>query len=103
MNERKNRRASAFPTSVAVAPIAHLGDLEAHRSDVLARQAADLIERREEENALRKSKEQFRWIASIVEFSDDAIVSKNLDSSRAGTRARSGCLAIWPGRSSANQ
>jgi PAS domain S-box-containing protein len=47
--------------------------------DVLARQAADLIERNEVEKALRESREQFRWLASIVEFSDDAIVSKNLD------------------------
>ena len=47
--------------------------------DVLARQASDLIERNEIEKALRESKEQFRWVASIVEFSDDAIVSKNLD------------------------
>ncbi len=47
--------------------------------DVLARQAADLIERNEVETALRESKEQFRWLASIVEFSDDAIISKNLD------------------------
>src|SRR5262249_51278958 len=47
--------------------------------DVLARQAADLIERNEVEAALRESKEQFRWLASIVEFNDDAIVSKNLD------------------------
>jgi PAS domain S-box-containing protein len=47
--------------------------------DVLARQAADLIERNEVEAALRESKEQFRWLASIVEFSDDAIISKNLD------------------------
>jgi PAS domain S-box-containing protein len=47
--------------------------------DVLARQAADLIERNEVEAALRESREQFRWLASIVEFSDDAIVSKNLD------------------------
>jgi PAS domain S-box-containing protein len=47
--------------------------------DVLARQAADLIERNEVETALRESKEQFRWLASIVEFSDDAIVSKDLD------------------------
>jgi PAS domain S-box-containing protein len=47
--------------------------------DVLARQAADLIERNETEKALRESREQFRWLASIVEFSDDAIVSKNLD------------------------
>jgi PAS domain S-box-containing protein len=28
---------------------------------------------------LRESKEQFRWLASIVEFSDDAIISKNLN------------------------
>jgi PAS domain S-box-containing protein len=47
--------------------------------DVLARQAADLIERNEVEKALRESRDQFRWLASIVEFSDDAIVSKNLD------------------------
>jgi PAS domain S-box-containing protein len=47
--------------------------------DVLARQAADLIERNEVEKALRESREQFRWLASIVESSDDAIVGKNLD------------------------
>jgi PAS domain S-box-containing protein len=47
--------------------------------DVLARQAADIIERNEVEKALRESREQFRWLASIVEFSDDAIVSKKLD------------------------
>jgi PAS domain S-box-containing protein len=46
--------------------------------DVLARQAADLIERNEVEKALRESREQFRWLASIVESSDDAIVGKNL-------------------------
>jgi PAS domain S-box-containing protein len=47
--------------------------------DVLARQAADLIERNEAEQALRESREQFRWLASIVESSDDAILSKSLD------------------------
>ncbi len=52
---------------------------ELQHLDVLARQAADLIERNEVETALRESKEQFRWLASIVEFSDDAIVGKNLD------------------------
>jgi len=52
---------------------------ELQHLDVLARQAADLIERNEAETALRKSKEQFRWLASIVEFSDDAIVSEDLD------------------------
>jgi len=47
--------------------------------DVLARQAADLIERSQAEATLRENEERFRWFASIVESSDDAIVSKNLD------------------------
>jgi PAS domain S-box-containing protein len=47
--------------------------------DVLARQAADLIERNEVEAALRESREQFRWLASIVESSDDAIIGTSLD------------------------
>jgi PAS domain S-box-containing protein len=56
-----------------------LTDCELWPLDVLARQAADLIERNEAEAALRESREQFRWLASIVESSDDAIMSKNLD------------------------
>jgi PAS domain S-box-containing protein len=47
--------------------------------DVLARQAADLIERNDSEKALRESREQFRWLASIVESSDDAIIGTNLN------------------------
>jgi PAS domain S-box-containing protein len=47
--------------------------------DVLARQAADLIERNEVEAALRESREHLRWLAAIVQSSDDAILSANLD------------------------
>jgi PAS domain S-box-containing protein len=56
-----------------------LTERELQPLDVLARQAADLIERNKGEAALRESREQFRWLASVVEFSDDAIISKNLD------------------------
>jgi PAS domain S-box-containing protein len=49
------------------------------RLDVLARQAADLIERTRAEAALRESNNQLQWLASIVECSDDAIYSTNLD------------------------
>ncbi len=47
--------------------------------DVLARQAADLIERARAEAALRESEQQARWLAAIVESSDDAIISIDLD------------------------
>jgi PAS domain S-box-containing protein len=46
--------------------------------DVLARQAADLIERTQVEVALRESEQRFRWLASIVEFSEDAIVGRDM-------------------------
>jgi PAS domain S-box-containing protein len=36
-------------------------------------------ERRQIEHALRESEQRLRWIASIVESSDDVIISKNLD------------------------
>jgi PAS domain S-box-containing protein len=39
----------------------------------------DITERREIEVALRESEQRLRWLVSIVESSDDAIVSKNLD------------------------
>jgi diguanylate cyclase (GGDEF)-like protein/PAS domain S-box-containing protein len=58
----------------------HQSTIRALRSlDVLARQAADLIERSQAEAALRRSEERFRWLASIVESRDDAIIGKNLD------------------------
>src|SRR6201987_1275045 len=39
----------------------------------------DISERRQIEAALRENEERLRWLASIVDSSDDAIVSKNLD------------------------
>jgi PAS domain S-box-containing protein len=39
----------------------------------------DITERKQVEVAFRESDQRSRWLASIVEFSDDAIVSKNLD------------------------
>jgi PAS domain S-box-containing protein len=39
----------------------------------------DITERKHFQAALRESEQRLRWLASIVESSDDAIVSKNLD------------------------
>jgi PAS domain S-box-containing protein len=39
----------------------------------------DINERKQIEARLRETEQQLRWLASIVESSDDAIVSKNLD------------------------
>lgn len=46
--------------------------------DVLARQAADLIERSQAEAALRRSEERARQLAAIVESSNDSIVGTDL-------------------------
>jgi PAS domain S-box-containing protein len=45
----------------------------------------DVTERKQIEALLRENEQQLRWLASIVESSDDAIVSKNLD----------GIIASW--------
>jgi PAS domain S-box-containing protein len=39
----------------------------------------DVTERKKIESALRETEQRLRWLASIVESSDDAIVSKSLD------------------------
>jgi PAS domain S-box-containing protein len=39
----------------------------------------DITERRQIEATLRENEERLRWLASIVDSSDDAIVSKNVD------------------------
>ena len=56
-----------------------LSERDLRQLDILARQAADLIERNRTADALRDSEVRSRMSASIVESSDDAIVSKNLD------------------------
>jgi len=57
----------------------HPTEHELRLLDVLARQAADLIERIQVETALRESEQRLRWLASIVESSYDAIISTNIE------------------------
>jgi PAS domain S-box-containing protein len=56
----------------------HPTEHELRLLDVLARQAADLIERTQVETALRESEQRLRWLAFIVESSYDAIISTDM-------------------------
>ena len=51
--------------------------LEVNRNIMEAK--ALINERKQFEHALRESEQRLRWIASVVESSDDVIISKNLD------------------------
>jgi GAF domain-containing protein len=72
--------------------------------DVLARQAADLVERSQAEVALRQSEERSRRLASIVEFSDErSSASASTGSSPRGTAVQSESTAMQPKKSWANR
>jgi GAF domain-containing protein len=69
----------------------------------LARQLGFGIARLRAEQARSIAEERAQQLVFLVESSDDAIISKDLDgSSGPGTQAPSGCSAIPPARPSAN-
>jgi len=53
--------------------------MQLFRDNIVLEANRDITRRRQIEFALRESEQRLRWQASIVESSDDAIVSKNLD------------------------
>src|SRR5262249_47472079 len=56
----------------------HPTEHELRLLDVLARQAADLIDRIQVGTVLRESEQRLRWLASIVESSYDPIISTDM-------------------------
>ena len=64
---------SEFPIEIGLNPV------ETDEGPMVLSAIVDITERKAAEQALRDSEHRLRSLAAIVESSDDAIVSKNLD------------------------